>query len=475
MNKLVFATLIMLLYANLGFSQPAEYINKTESPRNRVLIQTIGIRYKENDLHSASSLSQYRKSLAEKYIFPGYPDSSIVFSLHGDTLSASIIDSHLKNLEYETSSTDVVIIHIIGHGEYDEANDMYYLICSDGSKLSGDDLCKYITTISGKGALVVVFLDTCHSGALFKKGENGSHFGNNGGVALFAASQRKQDATDLGQSKFTNTIFEVLKTNKSLTLGTLAKKIGEKYHNDSIEKEIDISTGQNPYAFFFPKNRFLDGYKIKDYPIIRAAVSKKTIGKDTLQSTNSRFYVGITVGSNHTCTPYANVNLGVDINNSHKIEAGFTHSLLKKSDEVYMYDNNGIIQNALQYKAMSFYARYGFNWLSLCKDKRRSEFITLAGLSGNIVKGDNLSGFNSSIGKTAGSLMGDVCCRWALDLSKDNKRNVLLHMTAGFDFPIKRDGNVCNVLNSEKYIKNWCSFRPYIEAGVIISPKFLNF
>ena len=324
--------------------------------------------------------------------------------------------------------------------------------------------------MTDKGALVIIFLDTCHAGALFV-GHEPKNNELKGAIAFFPSSKPEQSSFEIERKtlfsyniletfKHKNGIaFDVGKPTQFISLGGIEK---------IIKYAFDGNNDQTPEPKFFSKDGKIDNYKIKYYPIIEQ-------GKiNTVNKQKNRFYGGIAVGSNHTCTPFADVNLGVDINNSYKIEVGFTHSL-KKTDEVYMYDNNGIIQNALQYKAMSFYARYGFNWLSLCKDKRRSEFITLVGLSGNIVKGDNLSGFNSSIGKTAGSLMGDVCCRWALDLSKNNKRNVLLHMTAGFDFPIKRDGNVCNVLNSEKYIKNWCSFRPYIEAGVIISPKFLSF
>lgn len=465
MNKLgfVFVTLIMLLYADLGFSQPAEYINETESPRNRVLIQTIGIRYKKNDLHSASSLSQYRKSIAEKYIFPGYKDTDgcKVFSLYGDTLSASTIVSCLNSFEDEASSTDVVIIHIIGHGKYDASNDEYSLICSDGSELSGDDLRKYITTMSGKGALVVIFLDTCHSGAIFKKGENGSHFGNNGGVALFAAAQRQQDAIDLGQSKFSNTIFEVLKTNKSLTLGKIAKKIGEQYGIDSIaiEKQNDIKTGQNPYVFFFPKNRKLEGYKIQDYPIIRPVVSDG--------GANNRFYGGIALGANHTITPFADVNIGVGIKRW-KIEAGASLAFTK-SDDVHLYDNNGFMQNAYNYLGYIIYGRLGYN---VAKKDSRWEMVPLAGISGNFIKGSHIKDFNNSIGETAGSLMLPLGFRVAYDLCKNNKRNLLVHGTIGCDIPLYKDNNV-KVLEENKFVKNWCSFRPHIEVGLIV--KFFNF
>ena len=467
MNRffLILIAPIVVLFPNMAYSQKQSHFMK-EQQKNRLLIQTIGINYKSEtglrDISTVSDLLNYEKNnIAKDHIFPGYPDSGKVLRpLYGIELTIDSILNCLQNLVNEAKGTDVVILHIVGHGKCDNEGN-YYLLCSDGKGLERNDILNHIKKMASNGAIVVIFLDTCNSGALFEANENDDFLEDKGGIAFFASSQRDQLSRETKSStKFTKTILKSFEKRGQLTVGELSKKIYEAFEN------VD-STQQKPDTLFLPQRRTIEGYRIQDYPIIRPLA-------DTPEPNNKKFYFGIAVGSNHTCTPFADVNLGVDINNSHKIEAGITYSPIK-SNEVYIYDNNGILQNALQYKAMSFYARYGFNWLSLCKDKRRSEFITLAGLSGNIVKGYNLSGFNSNIGKTAGSLMGDICCRWALEVYKDNKRNVLLHMTAGFDFPIKRDGNVCNVLNNEKYIKNWRSFRPYIEAGVIISPKFLNF
>ena len=434
--------------------------NESFTSNGNIRLLTIGIGSFEEKkhfdyLHSFKELNNFKKAVKylnqSKYVYPPH-------LFNKSTVNLADVRRELENLYQESNKSDVVIISILSHGAVE--NNEYYLVCSDtkmsdynGTALSGTELRSLVQRIANKGVLVLLFLDTCHSAALFKGKEDDI---KKGSIAIYASADSSETAKEIEfKSYFSKTITEIFTgvhdvygNHEYATLSSIASQVSTSLGNvkDNIGRQY-----QHPVALFPNKN-------IAEFQLFNKA-TKVTIPWSV--------YLGPSFGTNFK-TPYANLTLGVAINNQHKIEVGFTHSLTK-SDEVYIYDNNRILQNALQYKAMSFYARYGFNWLSLCKEKSRSEFVTFAGLSGNIVNGDNLSGFSSSIGKSAGSLMGNFCCRWAWDFSKENKRNVLLHITAGLDFPLKRDGNVSNVLIDEKYIKNWCTFRPYVEAGFIFN------
>ena len=442
--------------------------NDSFSHNGNIRLLTIGIgsfndKQSFRHLGAFSKLNDFKKTikyLNQSYsnVYPRYYNKNVV--------NAEDVRREIEELVKNSQDSDVVIISILSHGDVDEKGE-YYLICTDtnkgdynGTAISGTELRFYIQQIANKGALVLFFLDTCRSAALFK-GKN--VLLGKGNIAFYASADSNETAKEIWfNTYFTKTIIEIF-TDVHNVYGNRGYAT-----LSSIESQINTSLGnvkddvgqqyQHPKTFYYPGNINIGEYRLFNKP-------EKTY------IPWSSVYLGPSLGTNHSPTPFVNINFGVDINNRHKIEVGFEHSL-KKSDEVYIYDKSGILQNALQYKAMSFYARYGFNWLSLGKKKSCFEVITFAGLSGNIVKGSNLNGFNSSVGEAAGSLMGDVCIRGALDLSKNKNRNVLLHVTAGLDFPIIRDDNV-EVFEENMYIKNWCSFRPYIDAGLII--KLFNF
>lgn len=473
MNRLCFFIVISLLLLNpyIGFAQTGvPQPTNVDIKRSRIRILTIGIGLYEKSLdlkhlNSAHDLSSYDKdSMAYKYIWPSYNSHPDVISRNG-RMGVKEVEDVLYNFAGDTNGQDVVIIHILGHGDFDEKTGEYYLVCSNGEKIAGEYIRNQIYCMTDKGALVIVFLDTCHAGALFV-GKEPKDDRLKGAIAFYPSSKPEQSSHEIERKTlFSQTIFNTFshKNELAFDIGTSPKYMSLGGIEKVLKSVFNGKSDQTSEPMYFAKKGKLDNCNIKYYPII----NQEKINIWGSPRRKVPFYLGPSFGTNFK-TPYANLNLGVDINNQHKIEVGFTHSLTK-SDEVYIYDNNGIMQNALQYKAMSIYARYGFNWLSLRKNKSRSELVTLAGFSGNLVKGDNTSGFNSNVGESAGSFMGNVCCRWTLDFSKDNKRNVLFNVTAGVDFPIKKDENINNALKDEKYIKNWCTFRPYVEAGFIFN------
>ncbi len=133
----------------------------------------------------------------------------------------------LNWLRQQTNPRDVAIVFLSGHGFRDAFGD-YYFLPYDGdpeeaelSSLSGDDLRRFLRTISGK---TVLFLDTCYSGGLRTgKGAADSrpditNFANEladaeAGVIVFASSTGKQLSIEHEQWRngaFTEALLEGL-------------------------------------------------------------------------------------------------------------------------------------------------------------------------------------------------------------------------------------------------------------------------
>lgn len=273
-NKTIFILFVSLVtfFPNMVYSQIQNFMK--EQPRNRLLIQTIGIKYKNNtnlsDLQTVADLSKYIKNgIAKDRLFPCYKNSGKVLqSLDGINITVDSVLNCLHNLAVEAKSTDVVILHIVGHGKCD-SDGIYYFLCSDGGELEGGKILDYIKKITSSGTLVIIFLDTCNSGALFEENENDSFLSDDkGGIAFFASSQRNQSSRETGQStKFTKTILETFEKGEPLAVGALAKTIYKAF------EKVD-STKQKPDTLFLPNRRTLEGYKIQDYPIIRERYTK---------------------------------------------------------------------------------------------------------------------------------------------------------------------------------------------------------
>lgn len=467
MNRFFFILLasLLLMYSESGCAQNGTSMpTKTEIKRPRIRILTVGIGLYDNrdPLNSAQDLYRYgqKDSIAYKYIFPSYQSNERVVSLNG-RVNSSVFSDSLYQFALRTRDRDVVIIHILGHGEVSK-NGEYRLVCSDDKVITGDVIRNQIFKMADEGALVIIFLDTCHAGALFDGKGAQYHSFERGSIAFFSSSSSSQSSYDIEQKTlFTQTILKTLSNGndvafdagtspKYMTLGGLEKVINTAFHGN---------TKQTPQTMFFPivdnKAGKLDNYQIKYYPII-----KKIDPGAPKKKTPRYVYAGAAVGTNITPTPYTNVNIGVDINQRHKIEIGASLAFVQ-TDDVYIYDKNGILQNGYKYRGWNIYGRYGYN---VMPENSKLEIVPLIGLSGNFISGKQLSGYNSDIGKSASSLMGSVNCRFAHSLCKDKK--ILLHGTLGCDIPIKKDGNV-DILKENKYIKNWCSIRPYIEIGII--------
>ena len=462
MNRLliILLTLAVSFYPTTGISQPKGHKIRVPEMKSIHVVPIGIISYRDynrnheeeqlSDLNSALDLNEYDSSI-DSILSKSYENVSYYkLGKESGAVKASEVDSLLNKLMKEVKESDIVLIHILAHGKLDDEG-KYHLVCSDET-LSGVNIRdKLIKMANAKNALVVLFLNTCNSGALF---DNEFRL-TKGAIAFFASSAKNENSyqTENQETEFTKRILREL-TMEGIT------KAPDLITLETIENVLTNKPliKPSPVIDFFPKNSSFKGYNIKKYPLLKAI--KVTPPKPK----NNRFYGGVSIGTNHTPTPYAGLMIGFDIKNF-RVEAGAKFAFTK-SEDVHIYNNSGFLQNTYNYRGYSFYGRIGYNIMSFFKKESRFEIVPLIGLSGNVIKGSRHDEFDGEIGKDAASLMFSANCRFAIDLT--NKRWFYFNVTIGWDCAL--DKNV-NVLNANTYNENWCKSRPYIELGLIIKTK----
>lgn len=223
-------------------------------------------------LSSYLRLSDYKNAIT---YFKGNYECKLDSSLSGYVKREDVLIK-LKELSKDdkTTSTDVIIISLLSHGA--EKDGDYYLICSNTKSdqlketaISGSEILYYLKIIADRGALVIVFLDTCNSGAIL--GELRDYIPKNNGIlAIYASSQKNESAKQISEETyFTNSILNTFQYgNKDaflpgfLTLKTLRNQVNTAVSNQRKGWQ------QNPITEFFPKKGIIDGYEIEDYPIM---------------------------------------------------------------------------------------------------------------------------------------------------------------------------------------------------------------
>lgn len=462
----------MLLFPMTGLAQPKDGVIKTEDPKldtKTIRVLPISIisyseynkKYNENlpELNSGADLSGYNTINA---ILGKSYGRIVPYNLgqDGGIIKAESVKRQLNTLMEDVNDKDVVLIHILAHGKI--INGQYHLVCSDET-LSEIIIREKFLKMAQKGALVIIFLNTCHSGALFE--EKGYYdMGNKGGAIVFYASSgynEKSHETTIQETDFTKRITSALSLNEGVLNDSGVITFGKL--KDFLEKHCN----PKPVILFSPKK--YKNYDLGLYPIMNVVDKKHGPtgpydGPEPPVIKNNRFYSGIAIGTNHTPTPFGDINIGFDLKNI-RVEAGASFAFTP-SEDMYIYNTNGILQNAYNYRGYNFYGRIGYDVMSCFKEKSRWELVPLVGISGNYISGKQQDGFNSDIGKDATSLMLSANCRFAYDLT--NKGRFFLQGTLGYDFAL--DNNT-KVLGESKYIKNWCKSRPNIEIGLIFKTK----
>ncbi|UKK58654.1 caspase family protein [Prevotella communis] len=429
MNRflLLVITSVMLFFACKGYSQdfPDEgsVITETQSIRKKIHILAIGIgTYKKplEDLLAAYQLNHY-SSIAHDYIWPNYKKQDKHEKVEKILSTVSVNDvknglgNFLKIIDNENPKDVVVMIHILGHGE--AVNNEYYLVCSNGEKISGTEIKEYLIEMANKGALVIVFLDTCHAGALFKDGDFSSiNSKKNGAIAFYASSQAGQEADGFKKDEKKAPFTDII-------LRTLANENEEAYNSDTLTlyslkhyvEERFEGKKQKPCVKLFPQN--------KDFKILLKAGKVKKFS----------IYTGILVGQ-PIVSAFGGLTLFKNCIVHGKIEAGVSILPQREANSVYLYKSDNRFSGGYNYISSFIqpFVRLGAE-IDLGKDW---SLIPLVGLSFLSISGDPIPDVGASDGKgekaTATCLSSNVRLAWA----PFKMKNWQIHATAGYDVGI---------------------------------------
>lgn len=156
----------------------------------------------------------------------------------------------LEELMKETTSDDLVIISILSHGvqKINEHNENeYYLVCSNTKKdnypetaVSGTQIRRYIESMANKGAVVIVFLDTCHASALFEKSD--PVLKGNGAIAYYGSALSDEKAmTKDNITYFSSAIVEIFQNRKKDIFNTPSGFATIKSLSSQIKSAVDAS------------------------------------------------------------------------------------------------------------------------------------------------------------------------------------------------------------------------------------------
>ena len=286
MNKIIYCLTFLLCFSicseaqivNMSASASSSKTSQEktifrEITKENVHLLTIGIGGFEDsrfeNLNSASTLNKFKK-VSENYLRLSYRQHPSATFLNKKNVNTHEIREAFENLVNISSQSDVIIISILSHGEVIDGE--YYLICSNTDSrnykttaISGAEIRSFLEQMANRGALVLLFLDTCHAAALFEKVSFSPT--SNGSIAFFASSMSYQEAKEIYQKcRFTETILDIfLNENKHafnedgfVTIKSLDAQI--KAALGAITKENQ----QQPYY-----KEFTNHSNLGDYPIIK--------------------------------------------------------------------------------------------------------------------------------------------------------------------------------------------------------------
>jgi uncharacterized caspase-like protein len=135
--------------------------------------------------------------------------------------SKGAIQDGLEWLARSTTERDTAVVFLAGHGLNDALGQFFFLPQDadleqiQDSMVSGGDIQKSLAAIPGR---VVVFLDSCHSGAVMNRNSSVTRFVNElgsaeNGVVVFTAStgaQLSQESPEWNNGAFTKALDEGL-------------------------------------------------------------------------------------------------------------------------------------------------------------------------------------------------------------------------------------------------------------------------
>lgn len=243
--------------------------------KETVRLLTIGIgSFSDSDfdqLNSFKTLDDFRK-VSKDYLPLSYKNHPEPVFLNRANVKAEDVRRALTNLVETTTQNDLVIVSILSHGEVYQ--DEYFLICSDsnnddyyGTAIPGSELRGYFEQMANAGAVVAVFLDTCHASALFDKSSFSPK--SNGAIAYYASSRRDQSAKEINETcRFTSSVIDVF-LNKTEHAFNDYGFVSLKSLDAQIKAALSAITTENQQE---PVSSFFTNYDLEtfgDYPLIK--------------------------------------------------------------------------------------------------------------------------------------------------------------------------------------------------------------
>lgn len=208
----------------------AAFIDGAAGPLPKLYVLSIGVgAYDEAELRlrfPAKDAADLRDTLAAQRGLL-YRDVEVRLLRDRDATKGNILDG-LEWLLRETTARDVAVLFLAGHGIRDTRTGSYYFLPVDAQReamartmIMEDEVRNTLGHIAGK---VVVFLDTCHAGKLYRgvQGRGGAvdtlRFARElsraeNGVVVFAAASGQQESLESpewGNGAFTRAVIEGL-------------------------------------------------------------------------------------------------------------------------------------------------------------------------------------------------------------------------------------------------------------------------
>lgn len=195
------------------------------APKPKLHIYAVGVSdYNSNSLSKLSFASKdatdFVKTIAASDLSL-YDSMATPVVLKDKDATKANIEKSLSNLVRDSGQEDVVMLFFSGHGVQDGEDTYFMSVDADGDEpYSGVDFAfirKILRKLTDKKCRVLIFMDTCHSGAMFgmKSAAPKITFMNNDIIGYYSstAMQTSEESSDEQNGLFTKALIDGLKGN----------------------------------------------------------------------------------------------------------------------------------------------------------------------------------------------------------------------------------------------------------------------
>jgi WD40 repeat protein len=214
--------------------------------------EKLKLNFAAKDANDVSTVFNKQKGLAYREVIP-----KVMTNSEADLVD---INAGLTWLEKHTSTQDIAIIYLSGHGANDLGGHFYFLphnTVLDQPKLYGLPLSSIKDSVKNISAKVVLFIDACHSGNVDLDGLTNTLSGSGVGAVVLASSTDSQlswEREEWHNSAFTKVLVEGLSGNAEsdgeITTTSLAQYV--KKHVQEITEKIQTPTFAIPINGDYP-------------------------------------------------------------------------------------------------------------------------------------------------------------------------------------------------------------------------------